>query len=247
MRTLFIADLHLSEHQPQISDAFFSFLENETKDIDALYILGDLFEVWIGDDEHTPLMDKVAEQLSVSAQVNRFKIFYIHGNRDFMIGKKYARQASMQLLDDHSVIDLYGKNALIMHGDTLCLADKNYQKMRAVIHNPFLQFIFNLLPLSQRKKIGWKIRTASQSKKIYKHKNVMGVTQSEALRLMEKHQAQLLIHGHTHQVAKHTFQLSNNPATRIDVGDWSTNFSFVAAQKESIKIIIRPIHYYADK
>ena len=244
MRTLFIADLHLSEHQPQITDAFFYFLENETKNIDALYILGDLFEVWIGDDEHTPLMDEVAKRLATSSQSNQFKIFYIHGNRDFMLGKRYARQASMHLLSDHSEIDLYGTNALIMHGDTLCLADKNYQKMRAVIHNPLLQCIFNLLPLSLRKKIGWKIRTASQSKKVHKQKNIMGVTQSEVLRLMKKHQAQIMIHGHTHQVAKHTLQIAGKAAQRFDVGDWSTDFSFIEAQEDSIKIIIRPITYY---
>jgi UDP-2,3-diacylglucosamine hydrolase len=244
MRTLFIADLHLSEHQPQITQAFFSFLENETKNIDALYILGDLFEVWIGDDEHTPLMDEVARRLTAAAQSNQFKIFYIHGNRDFMLGKSYARQASMQLLSDHCEIALYGNNTLIMHGDTLCLADKNYQKMRRVIHNPFLQFIFNLLPLCLRKKIGWKIRTASQAKKVYKHKNVMGVTESEVQRLMEKHHSQLLIHGHTHQAKEHHFQLAGKPARRFDVGDWSDSFSFVEAQKDMIKIIIKPIDYY---
>ncbi len=244
MRTLFIADLHLSEQQPQITAAFFSFLKNETKDIDALYILGDLFEVWIGDDEHTQLMDEVAERLAAAAQGNGFQIFYIHGNRDFMLGKRYARQARMQLLNEHSEIDLYGEKTLIMHGDTLCLADKNYQKMRKVIHNPFLQFIFNRLPLSLRKKIGWKIRTASQSKKVYKHKNMMAVTQNEVLRLLKKHHSQLLIHGHTHQAAKHIFQLSGKPALRFDVGDWSTNFSFVEAQPGSTELIIRAIDYY---
>lgn len=244
MRTLFIADLHLSEHHPEITAAFFSFLENETENVDALYILGDLFEVWIGDDEHTPLMDEVARRLSAYSHEHQIKLYFIHGNRDFMIGKTYARQASMQLLKEHSEIDLYGKNALIMHGDTLCLADKNYQKMRVVIHNPFLQFIFNLLPLFLRKKIGWKIRTSSQSKKIYKPNNIMGVTQSEVLRLMDKHHAQLLIHGHTHQAARHQFQLSGKPACRFDVGDWSTAFSFVEAKKDSIEILIRPIDYY---
>jgi UDP-2,3-diacylglucosamine hydrolase len=244
MRTLFIADLHLSEHQPQITEAFFAFLENETKDIDALYILGDLFEVWIGDDEHTPLMDNFAEKLSAAAQNNHFNIFYIHGNRDFMLGKRYARQASMQLLNEHSQIDLYGKKTLIMHGDTLCLADKNYQKMRKVIHNPFLQFVFNLLPLFLRKKIGWKIRTASQAKKIYKHKHVMGVTEAEVIRLMKEFQVQQLIHGHTHQVKKHVFQLLGKPALRFDVGDWSDSFSYLAAGKDAIEIIIRPIDYY---
>lgn len=244
MRTLFIADLHLSEHQPQITAAFFSFLENEGKTVDALYILGDLFEVWIGDDEHTPLMDEVAKRLTVFAQSNNCALYYIHGNRDFMIGKKYARQASMQLLPEHSEIDLYGQKVLIMHGDTLCLADKHYQKMRAVIHNPLLQFIFNLLPLFIRKKIGWKIRTASQSKKRNKHNDMMGVTQSEVQRLMKKHHTKTLIHGHTHQVAEHRFQLTDKMASRYDVGDWSDSFSYLEAQKTRMQLIIRPIDYW---
>jgi len=244
MRTLFIADLHLSEQQPEISAAFFAFLENETENVDALYILGDLFEVWIGDDEHTPLMDEVAERLSDYARMSQANIYYLHGNRDFMIGKSYAQQSCMQLLPDLCNIDLYGENVLVMHGDTLCLADKNYQKMRAVIHNPFLQFIFNILPLSLRKKIGWKIRSASQTKKVYKNKNTMAVTQSEVLRLLEKHQATTLIHGHTHQAAKHLFTLSGKPATRFDVGDWSADFSFIEAKMNEIELIIRPINYY---
>ena len=244
MRTLFIADLHLSEHQPKITDAFFSFLENETLDVDALYILGDLFEVWIGDDEHTQLMDNVAKRLTAYTQTSNSKLYYIHGNRDFMLGKKYARQASMQLLPEHSEIELYGQNVLIMHGDTLCLADKHYQKMRAVIHNPLLQFIFNLLPLFIRKKIGWKIRTASQSKKRNKNSEMMGVTQSEVQRLMEKHHTQILIHGHTHQVARQQFQLAGKTAARYDVGDWSGSFSFLEAQKTGMQLIIRPIDHW---
>ncbi|WP_019613406.1 UDP-2,3-diacylglucosamine diphosphatase [Psychromonas ossibalaenae] len=246
MRTLFIADLHLSEHQPAVTDAFFSFLNNETENVDALYLLGDLFEVWIGDDEHTPLMDEVAARLSAYAQSNNIKLYYIHGNRDFMIGKKYAAQASMNLLPEHSAISLNGENVLVMHGDTLCLADKNYQKMRTVIHNPFLQLIFNLLPLSLRKKIGWKIRTASQSKKVYKNREMMGVTQAEVLRLMEKYQCQTLIHGHTHQAAEHNFLLADKAARRFDVGDWSKNLSFVEAQKGQISLITRPIDYYTQ-
>lgn len=246
MRTLFIADLHLSEHQPEITAAFFAFLENEALDVDALYILGDLFEVWIGDDEHTQLMDEVAKRLTAYSQGNNCNVFYIHGNRDFMLGRKYARQASMQLLTEHSEIDLYGQKVLVMHGDTLCLADKHYQKMRTVIHNPLLQFIFNLLPLFVRKKIGWKIRTASQSKKRRKNNEMMGVTQSEVQRLMEKHHTQILIHGHTHQVARHQFQLAGKKASRYDVGDWSDSFSFLQAQQNGIQLIVRPIDYWAQ-
>lgn len=244
MRTLFIADLHLSENHPQICEAFFEFLKNENKEVEYLYILGDLFEVWIGDDEHTPLMDKVAKALSDYAVTNNIKIYYIHGNRDFMIGKKYARQSAMRLLPEHSEISLYGKNVLIMHGDTLCLADENYQKMRKIIHNPILQFIFNLLPLFIRKKIGWKIRSASQNKKADKNREVMGVTESEVVRLMVKHKTEILIHGHTHQVAEHQFQLLNKPASRFDVGDWFNNLSFVEATEDKTQLIIRPLNYY---
>ncbi|MGB5446079.1 MAG: UDP-2,3-diacylglucosamine diphosphatase [Psychromonas sp.] len=244
MRTLFIADLHLSENHPQVSTAFFNFLQYETENVQALYILGDLFEVWIGDDEHTQLMDDVALKLSTYASENNIRLYYIHGNRDFMLGKKYAQQASMQLLPEHCEIDLYGKNTLILHGDTLCLADENYQKMRKVIHNPILQFIFNLLPLSLRKKIGWKIRTASQSKKVYKKSAIMGVTEEEVRRLMEKHNTQTLIHGHTHQVARHDMLIKGQPAQRYDVGDWYTHLSFVQAQPDKIELLIRPIDYY---
>ncbi|WP_372880697.1 UDP-2,3-diacylglucosamine diphosphatase [Psychromonas sp.] len=244
MRTLFIADLHLSENHPQVCTAFFNFLQHETENVQALYILGDLFEVWIGDDEHTPLMDEVALKLSAYASENNIQVYYIHGNRDFMLGKKFARQSSMQLLPEHCEIDLYGNNTLILHGDTLCLADKNYQKMRKVIHNPILQLLFNLLPLSLRKKIGWKIRTASQSKKVYKNREIMGVTEDEVKRLMEKHNTQTLIHGHTHQVACHNMSIKGKPAQRYDVGDWYTNLSYVEAQQDKIELVIRPIDYY---
>ncbi len=241
MSTLFIADLHLSEQHPKITDRFYSFLESHTTEIDALYILGDLFEVWIGDDEHTPLMDEVAKRLTQYSTQHEIPIFYIHGNRDFMIGKKYAKQSSMQLLPEHHVINLYGEKVLIMHGDTLCLADKNYQKMRKIIHNPILQLIFNLLPLHFRKKIGWKIRSASQSKKVYKDNRMMGVTQSEVERLLKKHECSTLIHGHTHHVAKHKFDINHQPHLRFDVGDWFTNYSYVEANEKIKKLHIYPI------
>lgn len=244
MRTLFIADLHLSEKHPQITDTFFSFLENETKDIDALYILGDLFEVWIGDDECTQLSEKVATQLSITAQKNNFIIYYIHGNRDFMLGQQYAQKSSMKLLNEHSEIDLYGTKALVMHGDTLCLADKSYQTMRKVIHNPLIQTIFNLLPLSLRRKIGAKLRNASQENTKSKSREIMDVTQSEVIRLMVKHQVKTLIHGHTHHVAEHTIESAEGKLMRFDVGDWFNHFSYVEAQKGSIKIIKRTISYY---
>jgi len=247
MRTLFIADLHLSENHRHITDALFAFLDKEATDAETLYILGDMFEVWIGDDEHTPLMDEVAQKLTQYSQKNNTKIYYIHGNRDFMIGKRYAKQSSMTLLPEHSEIELYGVKTLIMHGDTLCLFDKNYQKLRKVLHSSILQFIFNCLPLKFRKRIGWKIRTASQAKKAYKNINIMGVTEDEVKRLMTLHKVQRLIHGHTHQVNVHEFEVNGAAAQRYDVGDWFTNLSFVEASPEGVELVIHPIDYYKDK
>ncbi|WP_413693025.1 UDP-2,3-diacylglucosamine diphosphatase [Psychromonas sp. KJ10-2] len=244
MRTLFIADLHLSEDHRHITDALFGFLDKEATNAETLYILGDMFEVWIGDDEHTPLMDEVAQKLTSFAKKNNCKIYYIHGNRDFMLGKRYAKQASMTLLPEHTEIDLYGTKTLIMHGDTLCLFDKNYQRLRKVIHNPFLQFIFNCLPLSLRKRIGWKIRTASQSKKQYKNNNMMGVTEQEVIRLMEYHGVQQLIHGHTHQAFNHQLEVNGQSGNRFDVGDWYKNLSFVDANSEGTELVVLPIDFY---
>lgn len=247
MRTLFIADLHLSESHREVTNAFFSFLDKEAKNAETLYILGDMFEVWIGDDEHTLLMDEVAQKLALFVSENKTSVFYIHGNRDFMLGKRYAKQASMMLLPEHTEIDLYGKKTLLLHGDTLCLFDKTYQKLRKVIHNPVLQFIFNCLPLKLRKRIGWKIRTASQSKKVYKNTNMMGVTEAEVLRLMTLHDVQQLIHGHTHQAHVHHLTVNEQAGKRFDVGDWYTNLSFVEATATDIQLVIHPIDFYQSK
>ena len=247
MRTLFIADLHLSENHRHLTDALFTFLNKEASNAETLYILGDMFEVWIGDDEHTPLMDEVAQKLTSFSRKNNCKLFYIHGNRDFMIGKRYAKQSSMELLPEHTEIDLYGVKTLIMHGDTLCLFDKNYQKLRKVLHNPLLQFIFNCLPLKLRKYIGAKIRTTSQAKKEYKNTKIMGVTEDEVIRLMKEHKVQRLIHGHTHQVSINKVLVNDKEGQRFDVGDWYTNLSFVDVKPNNIKLIIKPIDFYKDK
>lgn len=245
MRTLFIADLHLNENHPAVINAFYKFLEKEIQQGDSLYILGDLFEVWIGDDEHTALMDTVALKLAICAKNKSCKIYYLHGNRDFMLGKRYAKQSSMQLLPEHFDVVIDEQKVLVLHGDTLCLADVNYQKMRKVIHNPLLQFVFNALPLFLRKKIGWKIRTASQNKKRYKQRDDMGVTQSEVERLLIHHDCLTMIHGHTHSQCKHSFLLNNTQAARFDVGDWYDNLSFVVMEKnKEIKLVSRPIAFY---
>lgn len=200
-KTLFIADLHLDEKQPHITHLFLRFLETQTAKADALYILGDLFEVWVGDDENTPLQGKVKHLLRTLSQ--QLPIYFIHGNRDFLLGSHYARQAGMQLLSEHETINLYGKPTLIMHGDTLCTRDVRYQKFRKKVRKRLYQKLFLQLPLKTRQKIASKIRAKSKMNTQQTDLSIMDVTPSETVKQMTLANVELLIHGHTHRPAIH--------------------------------------------
>jgi UDP-2,3-diacylglucosamine hydrolase len=215
-KTLFISDLHLDESQPAIIELFFRFLKEEATQADALYILGDFFEVWIGDDEQTPLQKQVATALKTLATQRSVKIYFMHGNRDFLLGKRFAKQAKIQLLNDPTVINLYGRKALLMHGDTLCTADEAYQAFRKKVRKKWLQKIFFCLPLSLRKKIANKMRQGSSQHTNNTAAYLMDVNQDEVKRVMKEEQIDFLIHGHTHRPAIH----SNQQTTRVVLGAW---------------------------
>ena len=151
-RTYFISDLHLSENQPQLAALFFDFMQNLAPNAERVYILGDLFDFWIGDDEQSPLIEQVKnaiKQLTTSGVA----CYFIHGNRDFLIGKDFAQQTGLQLLPDYQCIDLYGKPTLLCHGDTLCIDDVKYQQFRRKVHQKWRQRLFLCLPLKVRLKI----------------------------------------------------------------------------------------------
>ena len=150
--TYFIADLHLCENRPDISACFLSFLENDALEAEKLYILGDLFEAWVGDDDDSPYLKTIAFALSRLSQSGT-KIYYIHGNRDFLLGNRFAKKASMQLLPEIDTIDLYGQHVVIMHGDTLCTRDINYQAFRKKSRSWWWQTAVKSLPLFIRKKM----------------------------------------------------------------------------------------------
>lgn len=244
MTILFISDLHLSEAHPEITQCFLHFLNEEAPKASALYILGDLFEFWIGDDEDTPLQQVVATHLNELHALG-IPIYFIHGNRDFLIGKNYAKRAGMQLLPETVVIDLFGTPTLIMHGDTLCVQDMQYQKFRKKVHNPVLQWLFHQLPLRIRQKIGLKIRQASQSKNKEKSIEIMDVDQNEVNRVMEAYQVNQLIHGHTHRPAIHEVTFShpsnrlNHNGKRIVLGDWYTQGSILICHPDGFKLETR--------
>lgn len=222
MITRFISDLHLEESRPDITDAFLAFLQDKAMGIDAIYILGDFFEAWIGDDERTPLQETIAAALS-KVKASGTAIYFMHGNRDFLIGEDYCSRAGATLLDDPSVVELYGTPYLLMHGDSLCTADVEYQKFRANMRNPQWQKMMLQRPLEDRKQMARQLREISMAKNKGKEESIMDVTPEEVVRELETHGVQNMIHGHTHRPAEHDLTANGAPAKRIVLGDWHEN------------------------
>ncbi|MDN6071868.1 MAG: UDP-2,3-diacylglucosamine diphosphatase, partial [Enterobacterales bacterium] len=178
MRTLFIADLHLSEQEPAITAGFLRFLQRDAYQADALYILGDFFEYWIGDDDPQTLHREIAAALR-DLTASGVPCYFIHGNRDFLIGKRFAQECGMTLLPQETLLTLYGHRILIMHGDTLCIDDEDYQRYRRKVHNPLIQTLFLWLPLRTRLNIAAKMRNRSQMTNGEKSDAIMDVNTHE--------------------------------------------------------------------
>ena len=209
MPIYFIADLHLSESHPQLTALFQKFIQEKAVHAQAVYILGDLFDFWIGDDENSPLV-QIIKQTIRSLTERGVACYFIHGNRDFLIGKTFARDTGMTLLPEYAVIDLFGTPTLLCHGDTLCTDDHSYQKFRRTVHQKWLQRLFLLLPLTLRLNIATKIRKQSKQDKQHKTADIMDVTPA-------------FIHGHTHRENIHR----NADYTRIVLGDWRDNYASI--------------------
>ncbi|AMO50183.1 UDP-2,3-diacylglucosamine hydrolase [Kosakonia oryzendophytica] len=239
MATLFIADLHLQTEEPAITAGFLRFLAGEARKADALYILGDLFEAWIGDDDPTPLHQQIAQAIK-SLVDSGVPCYFIHGNRDFLLGKRFARASGMQLLPQEQVLTLYGRNVLIMHGDTLCTDDVGYQAFRAKVHQPWLQALFLALPLFIRRRIARKMRANSRAANSSKSLEIMDVNPQTVVGTMEKHRVQWLIHGHTHRPYIHTLTANNAPAFRAVLGAWHSEGSMVRVSESDVELIPFP-------
>jgi len=217
--TLFISDLHLDETRPQIVGLFERFLANEARHADALYILGDLFEAWIGDDEDAPLPKRVASALS-SLGDSGVPVYFIAGNRDFLLGEDYARRAGMTILDDGTIVDLYGTPTLLLHGDTLCTDDAAYLAFRTQVRGPAWQRQFLSQPLAARRAFAQQARDASREHTSQAAMAIMDVNQRAVEVALRGAQVTRMIHGHTHRPAIHDLELDGTPAQRIVLGDW---------------------------
>lgn len=239
MATFFIADLHLQTEEPAITAGFLRFLGGEARRADALYILGDLFEAWIGDDDPNPLHREVASAIK-SLVDSGVPCYFIHGNRDFLIGKRFAAESGMQLLPEEKMLDLYGRRILIMHGDTLCTDDPGYLAFRAKVHTPWIQKLFLALPLFIRRRIAQKMRNGSKAANSSKSMEIMDVNPQAVIDVMEKHHVQWLIHGHTHRPDIHALEANGDEAFRAVLGAWHTEGSLIRVTKDDVTLIAFP-------
>ncbi|WOA52581.1 UDP-2,3-diacylglucosamine diphosphatase [Dickeya solani] len=240
MTTLFISDLHLSEQEPAITAGFLRFLREDAPGADALYILGDLFDAWIGDDDPALLHATVAQALKALAD-SGVPCYFAHGNRDFLLGARFARQSGLRLLATETVLDLYGRRTLLLHGDTLCTDDRAYQNFRRKVHNPFIQRLFLWLPLSFRLRIAARMRAASQQANQHKSMTIMDVNADEVLARLQHHQATLMIHGHTHRPEIHPIDLAGVRAERAVLGAWHQQGSLLRVTADDVRLISFPL------
>jgi len=218
--TLFISDLHLQASQPDIVDIFRRFMQNQAKAADAVYILGDLFEVWIGDDDHTDFNYSIQLILKTFTSMTGIPVYLMHGNRDFLLGEGFARDAGCRLIADPRVIHLYGKSVLLKHGDDLCIDDKGHVRFRAATRHPVVQKVFLSLPLFFRRDLARKIRQISEKNNQSKPVAIMDVNAGAVERIMQAISVTQLIHGHTHRSAIHTLQVNGQAAQRIVLDAW---------------------------
>ena len=219
MTTLFISDLHLDEECPNIGDQLLSLLEGEASNADALYILGDLFESWVGDDdpnEHYASI-KIGLRTLVDSGV---PVYFMHGNRDFMIGEDFARETGVALLPDPTLLELHGTTVLLSHGDVMCTDDLEYQKVRTMTRDPEWQAMMLAKPLEERLAFAAHARKLSQARYESLNEEITDVNQREVVKAFDEHGVDVLLHGHTHRPAVHDVELSDRIAKRIVLGDW---------------------------
>jgi len=220
--TLFISDLHLDGAHPQITDQFLRFLVEEAKHAKALYILGDLFEARIGDDDPDPDKRRAIRALRDLTSTG-VPCYLIHGNRDFLIGKRFCEETGVRLLEDGTVVNLYGRRVLLLHGDSLCTDDAAYQRLRRIVRNPLVQFTMRRLSLRQRQKLAARMRAGSKAHIESMDRaapEIMDVNAAEVVATFSRYGVDCIVHGHTHRPAIHEVPLDGKTATRIVLGDW---------------------------
>jgi len=239
MATLFISDLHLHASRPAISECFMAFLATLAQ-AQALYILGDLFEAWVGDDHPEPAYSPVKQALKRCTAAGT-PVYLMHGNRDFLLGDRFAAETGCVLLEDPSVIDLYGQRTLLMHGDSLCTDDQDYQTLRARLRSPQWQRQALSLPLEERLELAREARELSTLSIHGKDEYLLDVNQQEVARVFDSHNVELLIHGHTHRPGIHRMTHNHRQLQRVVLGDWYEQGSVLRVTDGQLELVSLPV------
>jgi len=235
---LFISDLHLCASRPHITAAFTDFLSQTATTAKALYILGDLFEYWAGDDDTENAFHQLIIASFKKLADTGVQIFLMHGNRDFLIGEDFCRAADVTLVKDPLLIDLYGRSTLLSHGDDLCIDDVAYQQFRTQVRDKQWQANFLAQPLEARKHQIEAIRLRSEQEKSRKSFEIMDVNTDAVVELLRRYQhPELLIHGHTHRPNRHVVELDGRISTRWVLGDWYEQGSYLACDESGCRSV----------
>jgi UDP-2,3-diacylglucosamine hydrolase len=237
--TFFISDLHLNGAQPEITLQLVDFLRGPARDAEHLYMLGDLFEFWIGDDDPDPAYAQVQDELRALTR-SGVPCSVMHGNRDFLLGKQFCARTGCELVNDGVVINLYGQPVLLMHGDLLCTDDHSYQRLRRYVRNPLVQWLFKRLSVARRERIAARIRAGSRMHTSETPPIIMDVNSAAVDRTFDRTAVQIMVHGHTHRPAIHQHPKGNTTRTRIVLGDWHTQGSVLRWSPQGYELLTLP-------
>jgi UDP-2,3-diacylglucosamine hydrolase len=234
--TLFLSDLHLSPERPAALAAFHAFATGPAREAAAVYILGDLFDWWVGDDQMAdPFVASVVTSLRGIAAAG-VPLFVAHGNRDFMLGNRFAKAAGAELMPDFVVVDLYGTRTLLCHGDELCTDDTEYQAYRVRMRDPATQARLLRLPYFARRAIAWWLQRRSRSEKALKPESIMDVAAGAVVAAFARHDAQRMIHGHTHRPARHQHLVEGAMRERFVLADWHDRGHYIAVDAAGVSV-----------
>jgi len=237
MCTLFISDLHLQDQRPEVYRWLQAFLAKQARQAEALYILGDLFEYWIGDDALSPLATELARELAELSDAG-LPLFFVHGNRDFLLGPAYAARAGLTVLPEESVVDLYGQPTLLLHGDTLCTDDSEYQAFRRQSRDPSWQAAVLARSVEERLQLAREARDASMKHTGSSALEIMDVNEEAVRNAFRRHDVRRMIHGHTHRPAFHRHELAEGLAgERIVLADWDVRGSYLEVTAKGARAI----------
>ncbi|HEU4353539.1 MAG TPA: UDP-2,3-diacylglucosamine diphosphatase [Burkholderiales bacterium] len=237
MPSLFVSDLHLTEERPEANERFISFIEGKAPDAEALYILGDFFEYWVGDDDLGDPFNAVIGGLLANLTRSGVRLYFMHGNRDFLVGDRFCAATGARLLADPSVHEIQGVKTLLVHGDTLCTDDLEYQAWRRHARDPAFQAEFLARPLAERRQAVLEMREKSRLVVQGKTADIMDVNDDAVREAMRSHDVRRVIHGHTHRPGRHALDVNGERCERWVLPDWYGRGGYIEVDRRGPRLV----------